>query len=149
MLVYQHWPHKLYQKKYPSMTLHPVKLLERLLKILQAIPVLQAGSTTGKIAEASDTGAKRPRGRPCTTQSIIALLARDVPWRAVVSCVLPLLGACLGTWLLFQDFQTALGARWDVLSCNCTHTMLGSSCMHLPSKASLQNTTSAMYSVQF
>ncbi len=60
-----------------------------------------------------------PCGTPRRHSCLGSPLAQDVPWRAVWACVLSLLGACVGTWLLFQKSQTALGPRCSSCAAAC------------------------------
>lgn len=60
----------------------------------------------------SNTARQRKHRKRCVPPVWLnAPLVQDVPWRAVLLGVLSLLGACVGTWLLFQGYQTALGPR--------------------------------------
>ena len=72
--------------------------------------IVQEGDTTDRRAKARRRhiwSFSTPCRQPCLNSS----LAKGIPWRAVWACVLSLSGACVGTWLLFQQFQTALGPR--------------------------------------
>ena len=72
---------------------------------------VQEGASGGQKVEVRRRQIWPHRRRICRQPRLDVPLARDVPWRAVWACVLSVFGACVGTWLLFQDFQTAYGPR--------------------------------------
>ena len=43
---------------------------------------------------------------------VVPVLVHEIPWRAALPCVLSMAMTAAGAWLLFQDYQSALGPRY-------------------------------------
>ena len=78
----------------------------------------QEGRQDGEVGGPQTTKISR---RECC-MPVVPLVVHEIPWRVAVPCVVSTAVAAIGAWLLFQDYQTALGPRYtDHFMLRCFH----------------------------
>ena len=84
---------------------------------MTAWAALQDGRQDGESEEPLSTQkSQRTRWMP-----VFPMLVHEVPWRVAVPCVLSVAVAAIGAWLLFQDYQIALGPRYTNTFMLCSY----------------------------